>query len=554
VTMCPARLALLAGSLAAALAASAAPPANGPDGAALPRGLTPAEADYVRAHPIVPEVERGGPVTPVGPVFCPPEYAPMDGIILTFQGDSSWQFILRQMAARITNEGNAKVYAVVVSQTHRNSIFTYLQQGGANMSRVEFIIAPSNSIWVRDYGPRYIYEGGVRAIVDHTYNRPRPQDDLVPFAVGAYKGENVYSIPLVHGGGNFHLSGANDPTGAPDAYATLLVTDENPGLTGDQIRQLWHDYQHLDVTITPAYPVSVDSTRHIDMWMEICADRKVVLSDWPSNPGSAQDLVCDARAAAMTSAGYTVFRVPAFSIGGVHYTYCNVVICNNIVLIPSYTQASVATHNAEALAVWQAAMPGYQVFQIPCEPIVSAAGVMHCIAMHVPAYQGGTNPIAYLQTLRGGETLVPGTSREIRWIADDDAKVADNTDLEVSFDGGNTWSPIASGRPANGSFQWTVPDRATARAKVRVTVRDAVGNTGADRSPVAFTIAGSCLADYNGDGVVNSTDVSDLINAWFEDQVDGGTRADWDNSGLSNSTDVSMFINDWFAASPACAG
>ncbi len=32
---------------------------------------------------------------------------------------------------------------------------------------------------------------------------------------------------------------------------------------------------------------------------------------------------------------------------------------------------------------------------------------------------------------------------------------------------------------------------------------------------------GCCIADWNGDGVSNSTDVSDFINSWFSDQATG---------------------------------
>jgi len=53
-------------------------------------------------------------------------------------------------------------------------------------------------------------------------------------------------------------------------------------------------------------------------------------------------------------------------------------------------------------------------------------------------------------------------------------------------------------------------------------------------------------ADFNGDGVVNSTDVSDFINAWFADQAEGTLVTDWDGNGVVNSTDVSQFINSWF--------
>jgi len=60
-----------------------------------------------------------------------------------------------------------------------------------------------------------------------------------------------------------------------------------------------------------------------------------------------------------------------------------------------------------------------------------------------------------------------------------------------------------------------------------------------------YTLTG--ISDFNDDGVVNSTDVSDFINAWFADQIEGTFLTDWDGNGVVNSTDVSSYINDWFA-------
>jgi hypothetical protein len=70
-----------------------------------------------------------------------------------------------------------------------------------------------------------------------------------------------------------------------------------------------------------------------------------------------------------------------------------------------------------------------------------------------------------------------------------------------------------------------------------------------------FIVAPSgCAADFNRDGTVNSTDVSDFINQWFQDQLDGTLLTDWDHNGVVNSTDVSDFINDWFADTAAGCG
>ncbi len=56
----------------------------------------------------------------------------------------------------------------------------------------------------------------------------------------------------------------------------------------------------------------------------------------------------------------------------------------------------------------------------------------------------------------------------------------------------------------------------------------------------------TCIADFTCDGIVNSTDVGEFINAWFADQVKGSLTADWDHNGIVNSTDVGEFINSWF--------
>jgi len=61
-----------------------------------------------------------------------------------------------------------------------------------------------------------------------------------------------------------------------------------------------------------------------------------------------------------------------------------------------------------------------------------------------------------------------------------------------------------------------------------------------------------CVADFDGNGTVNSTDVSAFINAWFTDLANGTLLTDYDHNGVVNSTDVSTFINLWFADLAAC--
>lgn len=517
-----------------------------PEGVAVPRNLTKAEQAWLADHPL--SVSRGTTPPPavLADVRCPGEYEPMQGIIFAWEPFGSVTPILSAMVREITTTGAADAYIMVDSAAEQTSVTTTLNTAGANMSRVQFFIVTTDTIWIRDYGPRYIYEGNVRSIVDHTYNRPRPFDDVQPQFWASQKNHALYEIPLIHGGGNYHLSGLNP------SWATRLTVNENPTLTEAQIVAHWHNYQNVNTTMTNPFPTGVDSTQHIDMWMQITGDNKVMVSDWPSNPGSAQDVICDATALSMTGLGWTVTRVPAFSVGGTHYSYTNVVMCNNLVLLPSYTNATVAPSNATALTTWQTAMPGKTIVQVPCQAIVTSAGVMHCIVMHVPAHLGGVNPTAYLRTLRGPETLTPGANADIRWSADDDQSVA-NVDILLSTDGGATFPTVVAAATANdGLFAWTVPSTYTTQGRLRIVARDASGNTGSDSSGADLFINApppACLGDANGDQQIDFGDITAIL-ANFGSSGPPPLAGDSNHSGVVDFGDITATLSQWGAICP----
>ncbi|MGE3181862.1 MAG: agmatine deiminase family protein [Phycisphaerae bacterium] len=480
------------------------------EGTAIPRYETEFEKEY---RVMMGDIDlRGATAPPTGPIVCPGEYDPMDAILVAWEGTSGWTSILAQMAAQITTVGDADVFVAVDTVSEQNSAAATIQAQGANMSRVHFRVVQTDSIWMRDYGPRYIYEGDCRAVVDHTYNRPsRVWDNLFPSYYAADRNFAYYELPLVHGGGNYHL----DSVGR--SHTTRLINNENPGLSELQIHDIWQDYQNVDTTFYTPFPTFVDATQHIDMWMQIIADDAVMISDWPFNVGSTQDNICDQAAIDMANRGYTVHRVPARSLSGTHYTYTNVVMCNDLVLVPTYTHSSIISgnHNAQALAAWQAALPDKTIVQINCQAIVTAAGVMHCIVMHLPAHLGGENPTAYLKNFRGDEVVEPNKQVEIRWISDDNV-ATDNVDILLSTNGGASFDTvIATMQPDNSAYTWTVPDIYAENARIRVVVRDAEGNTGFDESPANFTINGTpgLVGDLNCDGLVSVADIGPFVLA-----------------------------------------
>jgi hypothetical protein len=335
----------------------------------LPRGLTPQER-ALAPLPVWPSADR---VPPPGPVRAQAEYEENDGLLIRWGTQNA---LLAEMTVAVTTlTPDARMYIVVSGATQQGTATTALTSAGANLSRVTFITATTDSVWMRDYGPRFIENAGVRAMVDHTYNRPRPNDNAFPAALATLWGEQRFVLPLSHGGGNFHLFATRR------AFMTDLIVAENPGSTAAQIRDLYQAYQGLDLSIVTPFPASFDSTQHIDMWTLPVDDDEIIVSSYPSSVGTPAT-IADDFANARAADGMTVYRTPGFRSGSTHYTYANSVVINNLVLLCRFNGFD--AQNAQARTVFEQAFENKTIVQVDCSSIIGLAGAIHCIVMHVP--------------------------------------------------------------------------------------------------------------------------------------------------------------------------
>lgn len=188
----------------------------------LPRHLTPEE----RARWRLPGLDPSLRAPPPGPVRAQAEYEENDGLLIRWGTQNA---LLTEMTVAVTTlTPDARMYIVVSGASQQASATTTLSGAGANLSRVTFITAATDSVWMRDYGPRFVDHAGQRAIVDHNYNRPRPNDNAFPSVLANLWGEPRFVMPLTHGGGNFHLFATRD------AYMTRLIVNENPSYSEAQ--------------------------------------------------------------------------------------------------------------------------------------------------------------------------------------------------------------------------------------------------------------------------------------------------------------------------------
>ncbi len=105
-----------------------------------------------------------------------------------------------------------------------------------------------------------------------------------------------------------------------------------------------------------------------------------------------------------------------------------------------------------------------------------------------------TPPAVAVTSPVGGEDWGIGSPQTITWTATDASSV-DSVRVECSYAGaGGPWEVLAGGVANTGSLPWTVPDRATDQARVRVTAFDHRGNVGSAAGG-DFTILGPTAVD-----------------------------------------------------------
>jgi hypothetical protein len=91
-------------------------------------------------------------------------------------------------------------------------------------------------------------------------------------------------------------------------------------------------------------------------------------------------------------------------------------------------------------------------------------------------------PSLRLTAPNGGEVLTAGSSFHVQWATTGSVPTVK---LELSTDGGTTWTTLADGLSNSGMSMWTVPNVSTSQARLRVS-----GSGVADTSDGVFTLRG----------------------------------------------------------------
>ncbi len=297
---------------------------------------------------------------PVGPRFVA-EWENATGVIIAYASGFGLPY---NMIADLSTRG--KVYVVVTSGS-QSTASSALSSNGVTMSNVYFINPTGvNTYWTRDYGPWTIMDSnGDMGIVDFTYNRVRPYDDVLNATLDNYFSYDYYELPLVATGGNVMTDGYGK------MMSTRLILTENDGVQNSQVTEFSYTQTQIENLVqnylgASEYqfytdPLANSSIDHIDCFAKLLDVDKVIIARVPSTHTNytALEAVVAEWQSKTSSLGtpYQIFRVDQSSN---NEPYTNSFIYNKKIYVPQWNSTA-SSYDTAALAVYRAAMPGYTV-------------------------------------------------------------------------------------------------------------------------------------------------------------------------------------------------
>ena len=347
---------------------------------------------YLLSRPSATNPKIASITPPSSPVRTIAEWEELQALVI---GWKTYPTILREIVRAAKTE--TKVIIVYTSPDNVTSLTAYLAASGVDTINVVFLNASLNSVWSRDYGPWSAYTNDVDSLItiDWIYNRPRPQDDLVPVAISNYLGTPLYQTTtapwnLIHTGGNFMTDGLG--TG----FSSNLIVDENPTLSIANIDTIMSKFMGINRYIK-MQTLPYDAIHHIDMHMKLLNEETILMGEYPQGVADGPQIEANLQFVINNYTSpfgtpYKVIRIPMPPDNGLYpnttgdyFTYTNSSFINKTIIVPTYN----IPQDTTALRIYLEALPGYKVVGITSTQSISALGALHCITKEI----GATNPL-----------------------------------------------------------------------------------------------------------------------------------------------------------------
>ena len=472
------------------------------------------------------------------------EFEQMQAVIIRYPFGIPYELI-----AAMSQEIN--VITIVANQSQENSVISSYNSNGVNTANCEFLHAPSDSYWSRDYGPWFAtYGNNEIGIVNFDYNRPRPNDNDIPIEVADYLGIELFGMNVIHTGGNYMTDGLGI-----SASTTIVYTESaGEGISQTQVDQRMNDYLGIEEYHVVADP-NGEYIDHIDCWGKFLDVDKLLLRSVPSSHSQYDEVEATVayfeQQTSSYGTPYQIYRVYTPQ----NQPYTNSLILNDRVFVPLTS----SQWDDDAIATYEEAMPGYDVVGI------EYGGWMSTDALHCRAKGIADLEMLYIEHIPYAEFAPAGQEIPIT------AKVIPYSGMELSAGfpkifynvNGGEFNSIQLISTGNDNFSGNIPIQSVGtEIEYYIVAQDESGKTSNNpligESDPHYVICGGPTIELSQDyfeidveqGTLFETDL-EIINSGSEDleysiTLSAGTRDDFSYDIPDSPADVSSYDYNTF--------
>lgn len=295
---------------------------------------------------------------------------------------------------------NQQVKLIVRDAAMEAAATDALSRVHARLENVAFYRIPTNRVWVRDSGPTFVTDGREKIALDWRFNAWAKYnnwrfDNRVPEQIVAadrltrvqpmYRGS-----PVVLEGGAIDVNGAGALLTTEECLLSQDVQCRNPGLGREDYDQIFADYLGIDQVIWLSHGIVGDDTHgHVDDITRFVAKDRVVTvverkrkdDNYPILQRNLKRL----KATRLAGRPLDIVELPmpaplSFEDVRVPASYANFLICNRVVLVPTFNDPADRT----ALNILADCFPDREVIGIHAVDLVWGFGTLHCLSQQEP--------------------------------------------------------------------------------------------------------------------------------------------------------------------------
>ncbi len=306
----------------------------------------------------------------------PAEWEPQDAVWLQFPADWEGARIQAAFSEIVTVLARYEDVKLVVDDDDEESE-ARSALAGVDLGRVEFVHIDSDSIWMRDNGPRYVEVDGQMVMQNWEFDgwgspngsRSYARDNAVPDTMGELLGMPVEQVGLIHERGDLEGNG-----GDTVIVSWSVLSDRNPALSKDEVTAVFEEaFGVSSVVYTEGYD-PIDVTKgHVDgMVRFVDHDTVVVGKDGSQLLEDVADQIAEQRP------DLEIVRLEAPEAA----LFMNYLVGDGYVLMGDSGDAS---QNAYAQAMLEGFFPGRDVHFVDVDALWMNGGGVHCVTNDQPS-------------------------------------------------------------------------------------------------------------------------------------------------------------------------